>query len=90
MCEAEECECKNSHKDHQMRLTLSVLETVDRPLSLPEELTATEKSIDMCIEGLIKQLEDLRTTHKQYVKQHVKRAFKSESLRSKLIQRQVL
>ena len=69
MCGGANCSCEQHHLGHMMVHIKWLLNKAPLPQELPEHLASIEKGIDSLIDGFIKQLEELRRQHREYIRQ---------------------
>lgn len=63
-----------------------ILETVLQPPQLSQHLVDMEKSIEVVIDGLVKDLEHLRVSHREHIKLFMENQKGRNTLQRKLIE----
>jgi len=90
ICDSKTCSCKAPHSEHQKSDIEWVLKKALQPTPLPKELAALEKSIDILIDGLVRDAEQLRARHRQHINQQAQQRTGGSTLRRCLAGREQL
>lgn len=89
-CGKKNCDCRLTHKGHNMVYLDDILEKVAQPIKLPEQLSKLESSVDIVIDGFIRQMEQLRIDHRQHIRQTMEQHMDRDALRTKLSRKEEL
>lgn len=84
MCENEGCTCRAAHPDHNFIFFTTLIRKFSKPES-PVKITAqSDMELNVVIDGLIRQWEDMRNRHNEYIKEYTKSQLGRSPLREKL------
>lgn len=67
-----------------------MLEKAAQPQELPERLASLQKAINSLIDGFIREMEELRSKHQEYIRQFLLKNYSGSALKKRLAGREQL
>lgn len=90
VCGTTGCSCMTPHLEHSLMLIDGVFKKVEQQPVLNEEHSKMEATIDSMLDTIIKELEQLKASHKQHVQAHLEKWAATDILKRKLSKKESL